>query len=114
MLNLLPKKILNYNILLKSSIASFISFFLNKSIFIIIALLLFVINDFMYHDTFMFSHRLINSIFPSSIQVILSYLLTKEKKYYILLSVAIFNIFNIIRALSLLIFLFKNIRFFYS
>ena len=100
MLNLLPKKILNYNILLKSSIASFISFFLNKSIFIIIALLLFVINDFMYHDTFMFSHRLINSIFPSSIQVILSNLLTKEK--------------NIIRALSLLIFLFKNIRFFYS
>jgi len=94
MLNLLPKKILNYNILLKSSIASFISFFLNKSIFIIIALLLFVINDFMYHDTFMFSHRLINSIFPSSIQVILSYLLTKEKNttFYYLLPFLIFLI----------------------
>ena len=90
-----------------------------KRNFIIIALLLLVINDFMCNQTFMFSHRSINSVFPSSIQVILGYLSKnsyafKRNKYYILLSGMIFFILNIIRTTLLITFPCKNIIFWYS
>ena len=93
--------------------------FSRKRNFIIIALLLLVINDYMYNQTFKFSHRSINSVFPSSIQVILGYFLKnsfafKRKKYYILLSASIFYILNIIRTLLLNTFPCKNIIYWYS
>ena len=85
-----------------------------KRNFIIIVLLLLITNDFMHNETFMFSHRSINSVFPASIQVILGYLFKnsfvfKRKKYYILLSIAIFYILNIIRTKFLITFLCRNI-----
>ena len=46
-----------------------------KKNFIITVLLLLGYNDFTHNKTFMFSHSLINSLFPSCIQVILGYLL---------------------------------------
>ena len=90
-----------------------------KRNFIIIALLLFLINDFMYNETFKFSHRSINSVFPSCIQVILGYLFKnsfdfQRKKYYILVSAVIFNILNIIRTKFLITFPCINIIFWFS
>ena len=37
-----------------------------------------VINDFMYNQTFLFSHISINSVFPASIQIIWGYLFYKN------------------------------------
>ena len=90
-----------------------------KRNFIIITLFLLIINDFMGNNTFMFSHRSINSVFPASIQIIFGNIFYnsctfQRKKYFILISVIIFFILNIIRTEFLITFSCRNIVFWYS
>ena len=87
--------------------------------FLIITFIMLVINDFMYNQTFLFSHISINSVFPASIQIIWGYLFYKnhllfQRKIYSIISITFFIIINFIRSIFLIKFPCRNIVYWYS